>query len=49
MKYPFHPEALEEFLGAVSYYADVSPQLAESFIKAIEKGIENILAYPEAW
>lgn len=49
MKHSFHPEALEEFLGAVSYYADISPQLAESFIKDIETGIENILTYPEAW
>ena len=49
MKYSFHPEALEEYLGAVSYYADISPQLAEFFIKAVERGIEDILTYPEAW
>jgi plasmid stabilization system protein ParE len=49
MKHSFHPEALEEYLGAVSYYADISSQLAESFIKAVETGIENILTYPEAW
>ena len=33
----------------MSYYADISPRLAESFIKAIESGIDDILAYPEAW
>ena len=49
MKHSFHPEALEEYLGAVSYYADVSPRLAESFINAFESGIEEILTYPGAW
>ena len=49
MKHSFHPEALEEYLGAVSYYAGISPRLAESFIKAVELGIDEILAYPEAW
>ncbi|HTY24870.1 MAG TPA: type II toxin-antitoxin system RelE/ParE family toxin [Desulfomonilaceae bacterium] len=49
MKHSFHPEALEEYLGAVSYYADISPQLAESFIKSFESGIEEIGIYPEAW
>jgi len=43
MKHSFHPEALEEYLGAVSYYADISPQLAESFVKALEAGMKNIL------
>jgi plasmid stabilization system protein ParE len=49
MKYSFHPEALKEYLSAVSYYFGISPRLAESFIKAVETGIENILTYPEAW
>jgi len=49
MKHSFHPEALEEYLGAVSYYADISPQLAESFIKAVESGLDEIVTYPEAW
>lgn len=49
MKHSFHPEALEEYLGAVSHYSDISPRLGESFIKAIEFGIDNILTYPEAW
>ncbi len=49
MKYYFHPEALEEYLEAVSYYADMSHRLAESFINAVETGIENILTSPEAW
>ena len=49
MKHSFHPEALEEYLGAVAYYADISPRLAESFINAFESGIEEILTYPGAW
>ena len=28
MKHSFHPDALEEYLGAVSYYADSSSTLA---------------------
>ena len=49
MTHSFHPEAVEEYLGAVSYYAAISPPLAESFIRAIEEGIEEILMFPEAW
>jgi hypothetical protein len=43
MKHSFHPEALEEYLGTVSYYAVISPRLAESFIGAIESGMDEIL------
>jgi toxin ParE1/3/4 len=49
VNYSFHPEALLEYIRAVSYYAEINPRLAESFIKAIETGIESILTYPEAW
>ena len=49
MKHFLHPEALEEYLGAVSYYADISPRLAESFVNAFEYGIKEILTYPRAW
>jgi toxin ParE1/3/4 len=45
----FHPEALEEYLSAVSYYAGISRRLAESFIEAVENGIESIVTCPEAW
>jgi hypothetical protein len=34
VKHSLHPEALEEYLGAMAYYADISPHLAESFINA---------------
>jgi toxin ParE1/3/4 len=49
VRHSFHPEALEEYLGAVSYYAEISPRLAESFINSFESGIEEIGVYPEAW
>ena len=49
MKHSFHPEALEEYAGAVSHYANISHRLAESFIEAVESGIDSILSYPEAW
>jgi len=45
----FHPEALEEYLGAVSYYADISSRLAEAFINSFESGIKEIGVHPEAW
>lgn len=49
MKHIFHPEALEEYLDAVSYYYNINPRLAESFLKTIEIGIENITTFPETW
>ncbi|MBN1102838.1 MAG: type II toxin-antitoxin system RelE/ParE family toxin [Deltaproteobacteria bacterium] len=49
MKHSFHPEALEEYLGAVSYYADISTRLAESFLRAFKTGINDILDYPQAY
>ena len=49
MRYSFHPEALEEYLNAVSYYAKISTQLAESFIKSVESGINNICEHPKTW
>jgi toxin ParE1/3/4 len=49
MKYFFHPEAAKEYLDAVAYYAGIRPRLAESFIHAVETGIERILASPDTW
>ena len=49
MNYSFHPEALEEYLGAVAYYAAINSLLAESFIRAFESRMDDVLAYPEAW
>jgi plasmid stabilization system protein ParE len=33
----------------VAYYAGIRPRLAESFIHAVETGIERILASPDTW
>lgn len=49
MRYAFHPGALEEYIGAISYYDDINPQLSGAFVSAIEAGIDNILTHPEAW
>jgi len=49
MKYIFHPEALEEYISAISYYFDINPRLSEAFVKAIEIGIEDMIMFPEAW
>lgn len=49
MMQSFHPEALEEYLSAVSYYTDISPRLGLSFVEAIELGLQNIRICPAAW
>ena len=49
MNYAFHPEALQEYLDGVSYYAQISPHLAEAFILDAEGAIERILTHPRAW
>lgn len=49
MNYAFHPEALQEYLDGVSYYAQISPRVAEAFILDAEGAIERILTHPRAW
>jgi plasmid stabilization system protein ParE len=49
MRYIFHPEALQEYEEAACYYGEISINLAEAFIKSVEKGITYILDNPEAW
>jgi len=49
MKHFFHPAAFEEYVSAAGYYTAINPHLAESFIRAVESAIKDILKYPEAW
>lgn len=45
----FHPVALEEYADATFYYARIRRELAEAFVLAVERGIEEILELPYAW
>jgi plasmid stabilization system protein ParE len=49
MKFRFHPEAENEFIEAVRYYASVHTKLAEDFVDEIEHGIAAIQRNPLAW
>lgn len=49
MNYHFHPEALHKYAEATQYYAEISPSIASAFVAQIEKGINQILLYPQAW
>lgn len=49
MRFVFHPEALNDLLGASQRYKRVSPQLAMEFLDEIEHGVKCILASPSAW
>ena len=49
MKWDFHPEALEEYESAASYYAERDSELQLRFIESIENSIERILEAPTRW
>lgn len=49
MKYVFHPEALDDYSEAATYYAEISADLAYAFIESVEKGIDQITTFPETW
>ena len=49
MNWDFHPEALEEYELAASYYAERDPELQLRFIESIENSIERILEAPTRW
>jgi plasmid stabilization system protein ParE len=48
LTFSFAPEAQGELFEAIRYYESESPGLGEAFLSAIDEGIEQILAYPEA-
>ena len=49
MRWEFHPDALQEYREAISYYAERSPILALRFVDAVEDAIQRILEAPSAW
>ena len=49
MRWDFHPEALDEYESAASYYAERDPELQLRFIESIENSIERIVEAPTRW
>lgn len=47
MKYLLHPEADEEFAGAVHYYSQVSPELGVRFYREMERLFHDVCAGPQ--
>jgi toxin ParE1/3/4 len=46
MRYVFHPEALNEYAGAVQYYTEQRIEVAQAFINAIEDTVYQIRETP---
>ena len=49
MRYEFHPEALEEYQEAASWYARKGKALAFRFVSAVEDAILRAAETPERW
>ncbi|MBN2128113.1 MAG: hypothetical protein JW741_01400 [Sedimentisphaerales bacterium] len=49
MNYSFHPEAEEEFLGAIDYYEQREKNLGLDFAIEVRAAIDRAAALPNAW
>ncbi|MDJ0597593.1 MAG: type II toxin-antitoxin system RelE/ParE family toxin [Crocosphaera sp.] len=49
MNFEFHPQAKQELEDAVNYYDSISQALGDQFILEIQKTLERIEKFPEAW
>jgi toxin ParE1/3/4 len=49
MRYEVHPEALEEYREAASWYGNRATDLALRFVSEVEDAIGRILDGPERW
>jgi plasmid stabilization system protein ParE len=49
MKFSFHPDAKEEFDGAVEYYEQCQVGLGLEFAEEIYAAIARVIEYPDAW
>jgi hypothetical protein len=49
MKFYFHPDAKEEFDGAVEFYEQSQPGLGLEFTEEIYATLARIIKYPDAW
>jgi toxin ParE1/3/4 len=45
----FHPDADAEYLGALDWYGERSPQAADKFAQAFEQAMEQIRRSPDRW
>jgi plasmid stabilization system protein ParE len=49
VKVSLHPEADEEFAGAVRYYSEISPELGVRFYREMERLFREACAGPECF
>jgi toxin ParE1/3/4 len=49
MRYEFHPEALQEYLQATTWYAERDRRISLEFVEAVEDAITRILEAPTRW
>lgn len=49
MNVAWHPMARAELIDAAAYYEAKQSQLGESFVGEVERAIEQVLCFPEAW
>jgi plasmid stabilization system protein ParE len=49
MKYTFHPEARVELNDSVDYYEDRQLGLGFEFLQEVNRTIQRIIEFPEAW
>ncbi len=49
MNYQFHPEAEEEFLGAIDWYEDHERNLGFDFAREVYATIGRAAQCPDAW
>jgi plasmid stabilization system protein ParE len=47
VKFSLHPEADEEFSGAVRYYSEISPELGARFYREMERLLREACADPQ--
>ncbi|KAM3101049.1 type II toxin-antitoxin system RelE/ParE family toxin [Phormidesmis sp. 146-12] len=49
MRYDFHPDAQRELQEAVDYYDGINQELGDAFLDEVERSLERIVKFPEAW
>ena len=49
MQISFHPQAEQELEEAIAWYDGLSRRLGNEFLGEVEKALDRIVAFPEAW
>lgn len=49
MTYDFHPDAKRELEDAVAYYDNINREVGDAFVEEVERILERIVEFPEAW